>query len=97
LSLPALLYGWVTWAIREQDKCRITSAEMKFIRRKVKYKWQDYKTNEDIVPELNISPVANKIQNYNNKWVKILGEWTERQTATLNLLKPSSFFTYHQV
>jgi len=31
---------------------------MKLIRKRAKYKWQDYKTNEDILPELKISPVV---------------------------------------
>jgi hypothetical protein len=39
-ALPTLLYGCGTWAIREQDKSRITSAEIKFVRRE-KYTWQD--------------------------------------------------------
>jgi hypothetical protein len=34
-----------TWAIREEDKSRITSAEMEFMERTAKYTWQDYKTN----------------------------------------------------
>ena len=32
-----------------------------------KYKWQDYKTSEDILSELKINPVVNKVQNYRNK------------------------------
>ena len=32
LELPTFLYGCETWAIRGQDKCEITSAEMKFMR-----------------------------------------------------------------
>jgi hypothetical protein len=36
LSLPTVLYGCETWAIREQDKSRITSVEMKFMRRRAK-------------------------------------------------------------
>jgi len=47
LALPALLYGCETWAIREQDKSRMSSVEMKFMRRMAKYTWQDYDTNED--------------------------------------------------
>jgi hypothetical protein len=30
LALPTLLYGCETWVIREEDKSRITSAEMRF-------------------------------------------------------------------
>jgi ABC-type ATPase involved in cell division len=33
--------------LREQDKQRIKSKEMKFLRRQAKYTWQDYKTNEN--------------------------------------------------
>ena len=43
---------------------------MKFMRRKLKYTCQDYKTNEDILSELKNNPVVNKIQNYRNKWIK---------------------------
>ena len=43
--IPTLLYGSETWAIREEDKSRITSAEMEFMQRTAKYTWQDYKTN----------------------------------------------------
>jgi hypothetical protein len=61
LALPALLYGCETWAISEQDKSRITSAKMKFVRRK---SMLDYETNEDITSELKISSVVKKFQNY---------------------------------
>jgi hypothetical protein len=41
LTLRTLLYGYETWAVIEQDKHRITSAEMKILRRMLKYVWQD--------------------------------------------------------
>jgi len=53
-----MLYGRETWAIEEQDKSRLTSAEMKFMRRTTKYEWQDHKTNEDILSELESNPVV---------------------------------------
>ena len=46
------------------------SEEMKCVRRMAKHTWQDYKTNEDILSELKISPVVEKIQNYRNKWLQ---------------------------
>jgi len=67
LTLPTLLYKSETWAIREQDKSRITLVDMKIMRITAKYTWQDYKTNEDILSELKINPVVNKIQKYRNK------------------------------
>jgi len=66
LTLPTLLYGCGTWAIREHDKSRL-SAEMKFMRKTSKYTCKDYKTNEDILSGLKINPVVKKIQNYRNK------------------------------
>jgi hypothetical protein len=57
--------------------------------RTAKYMWQDYKTNEDILLYLKINPVVKKIQNHRNKWIKYLGEWTDR---LLNLvMKYQSF------
>jgi len=55
------LYGCETWAIREQDKYRITSAEMKFMRNTAKHTRQDYKTSEDMLSELKINPFVKKI------------------------------------
>jgi hypothetical protein len=47
------------------------SGEMIFMGRMAKYTCQDYKTNEDILPELKINPVVKKIQNYTNKWIRV--------------------------
>jgi hypothetical protein len=57
------------------------STEKKFIRRKGKCAWQDYKANDDILTEIKINPVVKKIQNYINRY-RMIGEWTE--TITLN-------------
>ena len=46
LVLPILLYGCESWAIREENKYRM-SVEMKFMRSTPKYTWQDYNNNED--------------------------------------------------
>jgi hypothetical protein len=45
---------------------------MKFMSRTTKYTWQDYKTNDDILPELKINPRVNKFQNYVNKWIQLV-------------------------
>jgi hypothetical protein len=42
--------------------------ETKFMRRKAKYTWQDYKTTK-IFSELKINPVVKKTQNYRNECV----------------------------
>jgi len=81
LALTTLLYKSETWAIREQDKSRLTSVDIKIMRIMAKYTWQDYKTNEDISSELNINPVVIKIQNYINK-CNMFGEGTETDYHT---------------
>jgi hypothetical protein len=50
LALPTLLYGCETLALGEQVKARIIPGEIKFMEL-IKYTWQDYKTNEDILSE----------------------------------------------
>jgi hypothetical protein len=52
------LYGCETWANREQDKSRITATEMKFMGKRAKYRWEDYKTIENILAELKIYPLV---------------------------------------
>jgi hypothetical protein len=34
LAVPILLYGSETWTLKEQDKSRITAAEMTFLKNK---------------------------------------------------------------
>jgi len=43
---------------------------MKFMRKTVKYIWQDYKNNEDILSEFKINSNVKNFQNYTNKCVK---------------------------
>jgi len=40
------------------------------MRRTSKCTWQDYKTNEDVLPALKIYPVVKEIENYIKKWVQ---------------------------
>jgi hypothetical protein len=51
LALPLLLYGSETWTIKARDTRRI-AVEMKYMRRRAGYKWNDYKTNAQIAKEL---------------------------------------------
>jgi len=61
------------------------SSEMKCMRRMAKCTWQDYRTNEDILSELKIIQVTEKIPNYRNKWIQhIRRKERNRQTHTLN-------------
>ena len=66
LALPALVYGWGTWAIREQD---VRGNEICEENTKIQVE-KLHKDNEYILSELKINPVLEKIQNYRNKWVQ---------------------------
>ena len=43
LTLPILLYGTVRWTIRAKTKSMIMAAEVKFMRKTLRYNWTDYK------------------------------------------------------
>jgi len=58
--------------------------EMKFVRRISKYRWQDYRTNEDILSELKINPVVKRIQHCRHEWVQRVMIMERDKTATLS-------------
>ena len=49
LALPTLLCGCETWANKEPDKSRITSVEIKFVKRTAKYTRKDCEPDEEIL------------------------------------------------
>src|SRR5215469_10104556 len=70
LALPVLLYGSETWTIKARDSRRITTAEMKYMRRTAGYTWTDYKTNKQIAKELKITQVLEKLLQYKRNWIQ---------------------------
>jgi len=46
------------------------AAEMKYMRRTAGYNWTDYKTNVQIVKELKIIPVFDKLLEYKRNWIQ---------------------------
>jgi hypothetical protein len=67
LALPALLYSSENWIIKARDTRRITTAEVKCMRKGTGYTWKNFKTNTEIAKERNITPVLDKIKKYENK------------------------------
>jgi hypothetical protein len=67
LAVPTLIYGSEIWTLRKQDKTRLTTSEMKFLRKTTGYTLMDHKKNEEIIRELQVAPIINKIQNYKNQ------------------------------
>ena len=72
LVLLALLYNSENGTIKTGAARRITAAEMKYMRRTAGYTWMDYKTNTEIAKELNITPVLDKIREYERYWLKYI-------------------------
>jgi len=70
LALPVLLYGSETRTIKASDARRITAAEMKYMRSTAGYTWTDYKTNAQIAKELQITPILDKLLEYNKSWIQ---------------------------
>jgi hypothetical protein len=70
LAVPTLIYGSKIWTLRKQDKTGLTTSEMKFLRKTAGYTLMDHKQNEEIIQELRVAPIINKIQNYKTKWMQ---------------------------
>ena len=64
LALPFFLYDSETGTIKASDARRITAADMKYMRRTAGYTWTDYKTNAQIGKELKITPILDKLLEY---------------------------------
>jgi hypothetical protein len=65
-----LLYGSETWTIKARDARRISAVEMTFMRRTAGYTSTDYKTNTQIAKKLKITPIFDKLLQYNRNWIQ---------------------------
>jgi len=59
-----------TWIIKARDARRITAAVMKYMRRTAGYTRTDYNTNAQIAKELKITPILDKLLEYNRSWMQ---------------------------
>jgi hypothetical protein len=69
LAIPALIYGSEIWTLTQQDKNGLKASEIKFLRTPG-YTLFDHKKNEDILQELNTTPVLEKITKCRHNWAK---------------------------
>jgi len=83
LALPVSLYGSETWTIKASDARRITAAEMKHMRRTAGYTWTDYKTNSQITKELKITPILDKLLEYNRSWIQRVNRMPRNRLPTV--------------
>jgi hypothetical protein len=70
VALPVLLYGSETWTVKSKDKSRQTAAEIRSMRKTAKCTWTDHKTNEEILNELKVTSILDKITSYNSDWIQ---------------------------
>ena len=68
LSKPALLYGSETWTIRAQDRKRIETAQMRFLRSVEKVTLRDKKKSSEIRDKLKVKNITNEIKDYQKNW-----------------------------
>ena len=54
--------------LKEEMQEEVTTAEMKYMRKKAGYTGTDYKTNTETAKELNITLILDKIQEYRSNW-----------------------------
>jgi len=52
------------------DARRITTTEMKYMRRTAGYTWIDYKTTAQIAKELKITTILDKLLGYKRSWIQ---------------------------
>jgi hypothetical protein len=85
LALPVLLYGSETWTVKSKDKSRLTAVEIRFMRKTLKYTWRDHKTNEEILNELEVTSILDKITSYKSDWIQHINGMP--RSRLLNLTK----------
>jgi hypothetical protein len=70
LALPVLLYDSKTQTVKSKDKSRVTAVEIKFMKKTAKYTWRDHETNEEILNELKVTSILDKITGYKSDWIQ---------------------------
>jgi len=72
LDNVAQLFGCGTWTNKASDARRITATEMKYLRITAGYTWTDYKTNAQIVKDLKVTPILEKLLEYKRNWSQLV-------------------------
>jgi hypothetical protein len=68
LALPALLYSSEIWTIKQCDKNRLQTAEIKYLLQTAGYTLLDHKRNKQILEELHVTPSEEKLCTYRHNW-----------------------------
>jgi hypothetical protein len=68
ISKPALQYGSETWVLRTEDKRRIETSDMKFLRSVLGVSLRYKIRSENVRKQLNTERMVEEIQEYQKKW-----------------------------
>jgi hypothetical protein len=68
ISEPALQYGSETWVLRAEDKRRIETSEIRFLRSVLGVSLRDKIRSENVRKQLNSERMVEEIQEYQKKW-----------------------------
>jgi hypothetical protein len=67
MTIPMLLYACETWILKRRDLNRILAAEMKYLRTVKGFLKVDQVRNENILNDLDFSPLYENITEYRDK------------------------------
>ena len=68
ISKPVLLYGREYWTLRQRDKSRINSLQIRFLRSLSGVTLKDRIKSEEIRKKWNVEEMIDGIKNYQLKW-----------------------------
>jgi hypothetical protein len=87
LAVPTLIYGSEIWTLRKQGKTRLTTSEMKFLRKTAGCILVDHKQNREIIQELQVALIINKIQNDKTKWIQHVSRMDDQRYPKKKMLQ----------
>ena len=68
VSKPALLYGSESWTLRQRDKSKINSSQLRFLCSLSGVTLRDRIKSENIRKQRKVEEIIDDIQNYQQKW-----------------------------
>jgi hypothetical protein len=65
-----LTYGSEAWTVRKRDEQRLTTAEIKFMRRTAGYSLSDRMRNKHILDKTKVTPITEYVNKYRQNWLQ---------------------------
>jgi hypothetical protein len=85
LALPRLLYRSEIWTSEKNIKNDLHHSRLNFFRRTAKYPLWNRKRNEEILEELKVEPVGEKLRRYKLNWLPHVTRMNRNNTAKIML------------